>query len=78
MASLRAVDGEFIAGAALLSCCAGAFVSTALCEVGDAIVVDANVVAGVGKGNFVEGARSAPTRSMAANVASGICASMCN
>ena len=83
MASLRSVDGEFIAGAALLSCCAGELVSTALCEVVDAVfgdvvddVVDAIVVAGAGAGagNFMEGARSAPTRSRAAKVASGICA----
>ena len=77
MALLRSVDGEFIAGAALLSCCAGALVSSALCEVVDA-VVDAIVVAGAGAGagNFMEGARSAPTRSRAAKVASGICAIM--
>ena len=55
VASLRSVDGEFIAGA---------FVSA--------------VVAGAGKGNFMEGARSAPTRSRAVKVASGICASMCD
>ena len=74
VASLRAVDGDFIAGA---------FVSAALCEVVDAVfgdvvedVVDAIVVAGAGAGagNFMEGARSAPTRSRAAKVASGICA----
>ena len=84
MALLRSVDGEFIAGA---------FVSAALCEVVDAVfgdvvddvvdavvgeVVDAIVVAGAGAGNFMEGARSAPTRSRAAKVASGICASMCD
>ncbi len=73
MALLRSVDGDFIAGAALLCCCAGAFVSTVLCEVGDAIVV-----AGAGARNFMEGARSAPTRSRAAKVVSGICASMCD
>lgn len=89
MALLRSVDGDFIAGAALLSCCVGAFVSTVLCEVGEAVfgdvvedvdddVVDAIVVAGAGAGNFMEGARSAPTRSRAAKVASGICASMCD
>ena len=49
VALLRSVDGEFIAGAALLSCCAGALVSAALCEVVDA-VVDAIVVAGAGGG----------------------------
>ncbi len=87
MALLRSVDGDFIAGAALLCCCAGAFVSTVLCEVGDAVfgdvvddvvddVVNAIVVAGAG--NFMEGARSAPTRSRAAKVVSGICASMCD
>ena len=76
VASLRSVDGDFIAGK---------FVSTALCEVVDAVfgdvvddvvgdVVDAIVVAGAGAGNFMEGARSAPTRSRAAKVASGICA----
>ena len=76
VALLRSVDGEFIAGA---------FVSAALCEVVDAVfgdvvedVVDAIVVAGAGAGNFMEGARSAPTRSRAAKVASGICASMCD
>ena len=88
VASLRAVDGDFIAGA---------FVSAALCEVVDAVfgdvvedvvedvvdavvgeVVDAIVVSGAGAGNFMEGARSAPTRSRAAKVASGICASMCD
>ena len=76
VASLRSVDGEFIAGA---------FVSAALCEVIDTVfgdvvedVVDAIVVAGAGAGNFMEGARSAPTRSRAAKVASGICASMCD
>ena len=73
MASLRSVDGDFIAGAALLSCCAGALVSAALCEVVDA-VVEVIVVAGAGARNFMEGARSAPTRSRAAKVASGICA----
>ena len=60
VALLRSVDGEFIAGA---------FVSAVLCE-----VVDAIVVAGAGVRNFMEGARSAPTRSRAAKVASGICA----
>ena len=64
MALLRAVDGEFIAGA---------LVSAALCEVFDA-VVEVIVVAGAGARNFMEGARSAPTRSRAAKVASGICA----
>jgi len=85
VAALRAVNGDFNAGAALLSCCTGAFVSTALCEVVNAVfgdvvdnVVDAIVVACAGAGNFMEGARSAPTRSRAAKVASGICASMCN
>ena len=66
MALLRSVDGEFIAGA---------FVSTALCEVVDA-VVEVIVVAGVGARNFMEGARLAQTRSRAAKVASGICAIM--
>ena len=75
MAALRSVDGDFIAGAALLSCCAGALVSAALCEVVDA-VVEVIVVAGAGARNFMEGARSAPTRSRAAKVASGICAIM--
>ena len=80
VAALRSVDGDFIAGA---------FVSAALCEVVDAVfgdvvddvvdavvgeVVDAIVVAGAGARNFMEGARSAPTRSRAAKVASGICA----
>ena len=64
MALLRSVDGEFIAGA---------FVSAALCEVVEP-VVDAIVVAGAGARNFMEGARSAPARSRAAKVASGICA----
>lgn len=85
VAALRAVDGDFNAGAALLSCCTGAFVSTALCEVVNAVfgdvvdnVVDAIVVASAGAGNFMEGARSAPTRIRAVKVASDICASMCN
>ena len=60
MALLRSVDGEFIAGA---------LVSAALCE-----VVDAVFVACAGARNFIEVARSAPTRSRAAKVASGICA----
>ena len=77
VASLRALNGDFIAGAALLSCCAGALVSAALCEEVDA-VVDAIVVAGAGARNFMDGARSAPTRSRAVKVASGICASMCD
>ena len=64
VALLRSVDGEFIAGA---------LVSAALCEVGEP-VVDAIVVAGAGARNFMEGARSVPTRSRAAKVASGICA----
>ena len=87
VAALRSVDGDFIAGAALLSCCVGALVSAVLCEVGDAVfgdvvddvvddVVNAIVVAGAGAGNFMEGARSAPTRSRAAKVVSGICAIM--
>ncbi len=78
MATLRSVDGDFIAGAALLSCCVGAVVSAVLCEVVDVIVVDAIVVAGAGAGagNFMEGARLAPTRSNTAKVASGICAIM--
>ena len=62
MALLRSVDGDFIAGA---------LVSAALCE-----AVDAVVVACAGARNFMEGARSAPTRSRAAKVASGICAIM--
>ena len=83
VALLRSVDGELIAGAALLCCCAGAFVSAALCEVVEPVfsdvvddVVDAVVVAGAG--NFMEGARSAPTRSRAAKVVSGICARLCD
>ena len=64
VALLRSVDGEFIAGA---------LVSAALCEVVDA-VVEVIVVADAGAGNFMEGVRSAPTRSRAAKVASGICA----
>ena len=74
MASLRSVDGEFIAGAALLSCCAGAFVSAVLCDVVDAVfgdVVDTIVVAGVRR--IMEGAWSAP-KSSATKVASGMCA----
>ena len=73
MALLRSVDGDFIAGAALLSCCAGALVSSALCEVVEP-VVEVIVVADAKARNFMEGARSAPTRSRAAKVASGICA----
>ena len=63
VALLRSVDGEFIAGA---------LVSAALCEVVEP-VVEVIVVADAGARNFMEGARSAPTRSRAAKVASGIC-----
>ena len=66
VALLRSVDGEFIAGA---------LVSAALCEVVEP-VVEVIVVAGAGARNFMEGVRSAPTRSRAAKVASGICAIM--